>query len=278
MLIQVNKRTQWVNNLPCQRVQKMTARKMFPVGGYGESSRQARVFFARPTLTAKGTASHVPGYSLFRIEVIGAAHQHVVIDAAGEKIPWCACADRPAEILKTDKAGHIDELVRKQLVIAVLPDQDIAIASPGEDVAAAQGGQPIAQRPAVHLIIVPAPIEQIAANAGAFAILNHVAQIVVPDLHARLHQIGIQWLEIADDVTERGRRSGRDGGEFAKRDSILARRVVLDCEKVVDDQVRAGLQKSQRTSLGWVRLISAQLTPFVFYTMTLTITHLGSID
>jgi hypothetical protein len=38
------------------------------------------------------------------------------------------------------------------------------------------------------------------------------------------------------------------------------------------------LQKGQRTSLGWVRLISAQLTPFVFYTMTLTITHLGSID
>ena len=63
----------------------------------------------------------MPGYSLFRIEVIGAATQYVVMDAAGEKIPWRAGADRPAEILKTRQAGHIDELVRKQLVVAVLP-------------------------------------------------------------------------------------------------------------------------------------------------------------
>ena len=154
----------------------------------------------------------MPGYSLFRIEVIGAATQYVVMDAAGEKIPWRAGADRPAEILKTRQAGHIDELVRKQLVVAVLPDQHIAIASASEYVAATQGGQPIAQRSAVHLIVVPAPIEQIAAISGTLWVLNHVAQIVVPDLHARLHHIGIQRFEIADDGAKRGRRSGRDSG------------------------------------------------------------------
>ena len=70
----------------------------------------------------KRTANHVPGYSLFRIEVIGAATQHIIMDTAGEKIPWRPRADRPAEILKTDKAGDRDELVGKQLVIAILPD------------------------------------------------------------------------------------------------------------------------------------------------------------
>ena len=97
----------------------------------------------------------MPGYSLFCIEVIGtatqhvmarAAHQHIVMDAAGEKIPWRPCADRPAEILKTEKAGHIDELVRKQLVVAVLPDQDIAIAPHG-----------LKQRLAVVLILAILP-------------------------------------------------------------------------------------------------------------------------
>lgn len=107
--------------------------------------------------------------------------------------------------------------------------------------------------------------------------MNHVAQIVVSDLHARLHQIGIQRLKITDDGTDGGWRVRRDGGELTERDPFLAGRVVLDREKVIDDQVRPGLQKRQCTSVGMSSPLSAQLTPFVFYTMRLTIIHLGPI-
>jgi hypothetical protein len=107
-------------------------------------------------------------------------------------------------------------------------------------------------------------IEQIAAISGALWILNHVAQIVVPDLHARLHQIGIQRLEIADDGADGERRVGRDGGEVAERDSILAGRVVLDRENVVDDQVRAGLQKRKRTSVDGFASSAPSLHPSSF--------------
>ena len=62
----------------------------------------------------------MPGYSLFCIEVIGtatqhvmarAAHQHIVIDAAGEKVPWRDCPHRSAKILKADEAGDRDQQV-----------------------------------------------------------------------------------------------------------------------------------------------------------------------
>jgi hypothetical protein len=88
----------------------------------------------------------VPGYSLFRIEVIGAATQYVVIDAAGEKVPWCDCPHRFAEILKADEAGDRDQQVGKQLVIADLPYQHIAIAPHG-----------LKQRLAVVLILAILP-------------------------------------------------------------------------------------------------------------------------
>ncbi len=206
----------------------------------------------------------MPGYSLFRIEVIGAAHQYIVVGATCQEIPVRPRADRPAVILKTDKAGHIDELVRKQLVVAVLADQDIVLAPACGDIAASQGREPIVECSAVHQVIIAASIEQIAAIAGAFGILNHVAKIVVPDLHARFHEIDVERLEIADDGAEGGWRSGREGGEIAQRDPILTGRVVLDREQVVDDQVRAGLQKRQRTSVDGFASSASSLHPSSF--------------
>ena len=97
----------------------------------------------------------MPGYSLFCIEVIGtatqhvmarAAHQHIVIDAAGEKVPWRDCPHRSAKILKADEAGDRDQQVGKQLVIADLPYQHIAIAPHG-----------LKQRLAVVLILAILP-------------------------------------------------------------------------------------------------------------------------
>ena len=51
-----------------------------------------------------------------------AAHQYVVVGAARQEIPLRPRADRPTEILKTDQTGDRDELVGKQLVVAILPD------------------------------------------------------------------------------------------------------------------------------------------------------------
>lgn len=81
----------------------------------------------------------MPGYSLFRIEVIGAAHQHIVVGATRQEIPVRPCADRSAVILKGGQTGHVDELLGKELVIPILPDQDIAIAPACGDIAAPPG-------------------------------------------------------------------------------------------------------------------------------------------
>ncbi len=71
-----------------------------------------------------------------------------------------------------------------------------------------QGREPIVECSAVHQVTIAAPIEQIAAIPRAFGILNHVAKIVVPDLHTRFYGIDVQRLEIADDGAGGRRHSG----------------------------------------------------------------------
>ena len=144
--------------------------------------------------------------------VPGGTNQHVVIETTGEKIPFRPRPDRVAEILKTDEVCHSDPLIRKELVIAVLPNQHIDVAPADHNIVATEGDESIAEGAPIYQVIIPAAVEYVWPIPGFPWILNHVTQIVKADLKAFFERIDVQRLEITADVS-RGkgelRRNGR---------------------------------------------------------------------